>query len=145
MKINIILPALFGLASALFAAETNNPAAKPSAADPQIQRGQYLVENVAMCADCHTPRDDKGQFDRTQWLKGNVLDIKPDHPMPSMPFAAVAVPIAGLPGFTDEKAVRFLETGIDVAGKPAMWPMPQFRFNHDDAVAVAAYLRSLKP
>jgi mono/diheme cytochrome c family protein len=112
------------------------------APDAQIQRGKYLVENVAMCADCHTPRDDKGQFDRSQWLQGNVLDFKPDH---KMPFAAVAVPIAGLPGFTDEKAVTFLETGIDLTGKPAMWPMPQFRFNHDDAVAVVAYLRSLKP
>jgi mono/diheme cytochrome c family protein len=112
------------------------------APDAQIQRGKYLVENVAMCADCHTPRDDKGQFDHTQWLQGNVLDFKPDH---KMPFAAVAVPIAGLPGFTDEKAVNFLETGIDLTGKPAMWPMPQFRFNHDDAVAVVAYLRSLKP
>jgi len=141
MKFKVVLPTLLGLASALFAAETNSPAGKPSAADPQIQRGQYLVENVAMCADCHTPRDDKGQFDRTEWLKGNVLDFKPDH---QMPFAAVAVPIAGLPGFTDEKAAKFLETGIDVLGKPAMWPMPQFRFNHDDAVAVVAYLRSLK-
>ena len=141
MKLKVVLPTLLGLASALFAAETNNPAGPPPAADAQIQRGKYLVENVAMCADCHTPRDDKGQFDRTQWLQGNLLDIKPDHPMP---FAAVAPPIAGLPGFTDEKAVKFLETGIDLTGKPAMWPMPQFRFNHDDAVAVVAYLRSLK-
>lgn len=141
MKFKIVLPAILGLAAALFAAETNNPAGMPSDADAQIQRGKYLVENVAMCADCHTPRDDKGQFDRTQWLQGNVLDIKPDHPMP---FAAVAPPIAGLPGFTDEKAVKFLETGIGLTGKPAMWPMPQFRFNHDDAVATVAYLRSLK-
>ena len=115
--------------------------AQPASDASQIQRGKYLVENVAMCADCHTPRDDKGQFDRAQWLQGNVLDIKPDHPMP---FAAVAIPIAGLPGFTDEQALKFLETGLDLAGKPAMWPMPQFRFNHDDAVAVVAYLRSLK-
>ena len=141
MKLKFVLPPLLALASALFAAETNNPAGTPPATGAQIQRGKYLVENVAMCADCHTPRDDKGQFDRSQWLQGNVLDIKPDHPMP---FAAVAVPIAGLPGFTDEKAVKFLETGIDLTGKPAMWPMPQFRFNHDDAVAVVAYLRSLK-
>jgi mono/diheme cytochrome c family protein len=129
---------LFCLAAILSGA--GNLRAQP-APDAQIQRGKYLVENVAMCADCHTPRDDKGQFDRTQWLQGNVLDFKPDH---KMPFAAVAVPIAGLPGFTDEKAVTFLETGIDLTGKPAMWPMPQFRFNHDDAVAVVAYLRSLK-
>ena len=130
---------LFCLAALWFGAGTLRAQPAP---DAQIQRGKYLVENVAMCADCHTPRDDKGQFDRTQWLQGNVLDFKPDH---KMPFAAVAVPIAGLPGFTDEKAVTFLETGIDLTGKPAMWPMPQFRFNHDDAVAVVAYLRSLKP
>ena len=115
--------------------------AQPAPDDAQIQRGKYLAENVAMCADCHTPRDDNGQFDRTQWLQGNVLDIKPDHPMP---FAAVAPPIAGLPGFTDEKAVKFLETGIDLTGKPAMPPMPRYRFNPDDAQAVLAYLRSLK-
>ena len=143
MKLKVVLPTLLGLATALFAAETNNHAGTPPDADAPIQRGKYLVENVAMCADCHTPRDDKGQFDRTQWLQGNLLDIKPDHPMP-FPFAAVAPPIAGLPGFTDEKAVKFLETGIDLTGKPAMWPMPQFRLNHDDAVAMVAYLRSLK-
>jgi mono/diheme cytochrome c family protein len=129
---------LLGLAAVWLGAETLQA---QSASDTQIQRGKYLVENAAMCADCHTPRDDKGQFDRSQWLQGNLLDFKPDHPMP---FAAVAVPIAGLPGFTDEQAVKFLETGIDLTGKQAMWPMPQFRFNHDDAVAVVAYLRSLK-
>ena len=128
---------VLGLAAGLGA---NLLRAQP-APDAQIQHGKYLVENVAMCAECHTPRDGKGQFDRSQWLQGNVLDFKPDHPML---FAAVAVPIAGLPGFTDEQAVKFLETGLDVAGKPAMWPMPQFRFNHDDAAAVVAYLRSLK-
>lgn len=113
-----------------------------STSDAQIQRGKYLVENVAMCADCHTPRDDKGELDHSQWLVGNLLDFKPDNN--KMPFAAVAVPIAGLPGFTDEQAVKFFETGVDVAGKHAMRPMPQFRFNHEDALAVVAYLRSLK-
>lgn len=136
MQFKIIL--LISLAPICFGA---SPLQAQPAPDAQVQRGKYLVENVAMCADCHTPRDDKGQFDRSQWLQGNLLDFKPDHPMP---FAAVAPPIAGLPGFTDEKAVTFLETGIDAAGKPAMAPMPQFRFNHDDAVAVVAYLRSLK-
>ena len=137
MQYKLVL--FLGLAPVLFGG--NLLRAQPAPDDAQIQRGKYLVENVAMCADCHTPRDDKGQFDRTHWLQGNVLDIKPDHPMP---FAALTTPIAGLPGFTDEKAVKFLETGIDLTGKPAMWPMPQFRFNHDDAVAVVAYLRSLK-
>ena len=110
--------------------------------DVPTSRGKYLVENVAMCATCHSPKTDKGDYDRTQWLQGDVLDIKPDH---LMPFASVAPPIAGMPGFTDAQALKFLETGIDVTGKPAMYPMPQYRFSHEDALAVLAYLRSLKP
>jgi mono/diheme cytochrome c family protein len=35
-----------------------------------IARGQYIVEGVAACGDCHTPRDENGVSDRTRWLKG---------------------------------------------------------------------------
>jgi mono/diheme cytochrome c family protein len=112
-------------------------------ADPaQIEHGKYLVEQVGMCGDCHSPRGDRGEFDRAHWLQGAVLGFKPDHPMP---FAAIAPGIAGLPSYaTDDLALRFLETGTNSAGKMAMPPMPQFRFGHDDALAVVAYLRSLK-
>ena len=110
--------------------------------DAQIKRGQYIVQRVSMCGDCHTPKTDKGEYDMTAWLAGDVLDFKPSHPMP---FAAVAPQIAGLPTMpTDEMAIRFFETGTNATGKLAMPPMPRFRFEHDDAVAVVAYLRSLK-
>jgi len=112
------------------------------APDAQIQRGKYLVENVAMCGDCHTPKTDSGDYDRTAWLQGDVVDLKP---LTKRPFAAVAPMIAGLPTFPkDEQAVKFFETGTNASGKLALSPMPQFRFNHDDALAVVAYLRSLK-
>ena len=138
MKLKIIIP-LLALTFVLFAAETNNLKSAPPAGDAQIKRGQYLVERVAMCGECHTPKTDQGEYDRTAWLQGDVLDYKPVHPMP---FVAVAPGIAGLPSFaTDEQAMKFLETGTNSLGKRAMPPMPQFRFNHDDAVA---YLRSLK-
>jgi mono/diheme cytochrome c family protein len=62
-----------------------------------------------------------------------------------MPFAAIAPPIAGLPSYaSDAAAIKFMETGTNAAGKLAMAPMPPFRLNHEDAVAVVAYLRSLK-
>jgi hypothetical protein len=135
----------FGMATAMVAIlvlKSTNPVQAEPAKDAQIKHGQYLVERVGMCADCHTPRTDKGEYDRTAWLQGDVLDFKPMHPMP---FAAVAPQIAGLPTFpTDELAVRFLETGTNAAGKTSLPPMPQFRFEHDDAMAVVAYLRSLK-
>jgi mono/diheme cytochrome c family protein len=126
----------------LFAGKFNGAAQAEPAQEAQIKHGEYLVEHVSMCADCHTPRLANGAFDRTAWLQGDVLGFKPTHPMP---FSVVAPQIAGLPTFpTDELAVRFLETGTNAAGKLAMPPMPQFRFEHDDAAAVVAYLRSLK-
>ena len=137
MKFNIITPWLAS-ASVLLAADTNNP----PAASAQIEQGKYLVERVGLCGDCHSPRNDKGEFDRAQWLQGELISFKPDHPMP---FAAIAPPIAGLPSYAkDEAALKFMETGTNAAGKRAMAPMPQFRFNHEDALAVVAYLRSLK-
>ena len=139
MKSGIIL-FLLALAVSAPAADTNRvDQLKP--VSELIQRGQYLVENVGMCAECHTPKTDQGAYDRSQWLQGNLLDFKPTV---LMPFAAVAPPIAGMPGFTDEQALKFLETGIDVTGKRAMAPMPPYRFHPDDARAVLAYLRSLK-
>ncbi|MGA2244809.1 MAG: cytochrome c [Verrucomicrobiota bacterium] len=117
-------------------------ACAPAADADQIARGQYLVEGIGMCGDCHSPRRSDGEFDRSQWLQGELISFKPDHPMP---FAAIAPPIAGLPGYaTDAAAVRFLETGTNAVGKLAMAPMPQYRFNHEDALAVVAYLHSLK-
>lgn len=137
VKLKIIVPWLAS-ASILCAADTNNP----PVGSAQIEHGKYLVERVGMCGDCHSPRNDKGEFDRTQWLQGELISFKPDHPMP---FAAIAPPIAGLPSYAkDEAALKFLETGTNAAGKLAMAPMPQFRFNHEDAQAVVAYLRSLK-
>ena len=125
-------------ATAVLAANTNSP--PPAAA--QIEHGRYLVECVCLCGDCHSPRNDQGEFDRSQWLQGELISFKPDHPMP---FAAIAPPIAGLPSYaTDAAAVKFLETGTNAAGKLALAPMPQFRLNREDALAVVAYLRSLK-
>lgn len=137
----------FGLSLAVLvsiALKFSNPAqAEPTASkDALIKRGKYIVERVSMCGDCHTPHTDTGEYDMTAWLQGDVLDFKPVHPMP---FAVVAPQIAGLPTMpTDEMAIRFLETGTNAVGKMAMPPMPRFRFEHDDAVAVVAYLRSLK-
>ena len=132
----LLLP---GLALAVF---ISFPLRAQPAAAAQIQRGKYLVENVALCADCHTPKTDSGDYDRSAWLQGDVVDLKP---VTKRPYAAVAPMIAGLPSFPkDEQAVKFFETGTNATGKVAQWPMPQFRLNHEDATAVVAYLRSLK-
>jgi mono/diheme cytochrome c family protein len=143
MKFRICLGAGCAIIAAFVAFKSSNAADADPAKEAQVKHGQYIVERVGMCADCHTPRTQTGEFNRELWLQGNLLDFKPMHPIPG--FAQVAPPIAGLPTLpTDELAIRFLETGTNAAGKLSAPPMPSVRLNHDDALAVAAYLRSLK-
>lgn len=116
-----------------------------AASDPQsrqLARGKYLVENVGLCADCHTPRGERGEFDRARWLQGSRLDFKPTVPMPA--WAEASLPIAGLPTLSEADAVQLLETGATHGGRRPRPPMPEFRFTREDAEAVVAYLKSLK-
>jgi mono/diheme cytochrome c family protein len=133
------------LAGVLFsaAAAAAEPAAKSKASPTQIARGKYLVERVGMCSDCHSPRDQKGQFIRERWLQGAPLDFKSTVPMPK--WADAAPPIAGLPGWSEKEAVTLLTTGKDQKGEMPDPPMPGYRMNTEDATAVVAYLNSLSP
>ncbi|MCM2274809.1 MAG: cytochrome c [Candidatus Didemnitutus sp.] len=112
----------------------------PAGQSAQLERGRYLVERVGLCADCHSPRDQKGEFVMEHWLKGAAL---PFQPTVEMPWSPVAPPIAGLPSMNDADALRFLTNGMRPDGSLPRPPMPQFRFNEADALAVIAYLRSL--
>lgn len=113
--------------------------ASGAASVPDWERGRYLVEQVGMCADCHTPRGEKGAFLLDRWLQGAPVDFAPKVPMP---FAAVAPSLAGLPTLPDDAdALRFLTTGALPGGRQLLPPMPQYRFDAGDARAVLAYLR----
>lgn len=105
-----------------------------------LERGRYLVENVGMCADCHSPREPDGVFDSERWLHGAPLAFTPTAPIP---WAPVAPRIAGLPGYTTEAAVRLLTEGIAVHDQPLRPPMPSYRLDPTDAHAVVLYLQSL--
>lgn len=118
------------------AAET--PAAKP---DSVLVRGEYLVHRSGMCVDCHSPRDEKGQFIESKHLTGSVLAFAATVPMP---WAPAAPSLVGLDGYTKEQGVKFLMTGERPAGVPPRPPMPAYRFNAEDAQAIVAYLKSLK-
>ncbi len=131
------LTAMVMLASTL-GAQKARPHASPAVG---VARGKYLVEQVGLCGDCHTPRNDRGEPIKDQWLKGATLDFKPIAPVPVWMDKAPA--IAGLPGWEKDAAIRFLMTGIGNNELPSRPPMPQYRFNVQDAQAIVAYLKSL--
>jgi len=114
-----------------------------AAAAAKIARGKYLVDQVGMCDDCHTSRDERGNPIAAKYLQGAPIGFKPIAPVPV--WADKAPAIAGLPGWDDAAATKFLMTGTAYNGLSPRPPMPSYRFNRQDAEAVVAYLKSLAP
>ena len=107
----------------------------------QVQRGKYLVEEVAKCSECHTPRDADMQLEHAQWLQGAPIWIQPSRHIEN--WAQFAPSLAGLPGYSDEQMERVLEMGQAANGRAIQPPMHVYHLNHADAQAIVAYLRSL--
>jgi mono/diheme cytochrome c family protein len=104
-------------------------------------RGKYIVEDVAYCTNCHTPRFANGQYDRTKWLEGGPLFWQPAHSLPNYP--QLVPRLAGTPPANDDEMVTLLTTGVWKDGTKLREPMPQFRLTKEDAQAVVAYLKTL--
>jgi len=105
-----------------------------------VARGEYLVNNIGGCNDCHTPITPQGP-DMTQALQGGALIFAPTIPMP---WAPVAPPLAGIPAhYTEEQFIAFMQTGVRPDGSRPLPPMPPFRFNEEDARATTAYIATV--
>lgn len=118
-----------------FARENGNAAVR-------LERGRYLVNQVVLCVDCHTPHDERGQPVTDKQLQGAPVPFAPLIPMP---WAGAAPRLAGLPGgYSADDLIKFLMTGERPNGlPPPRPPMPPYRLNRDDAEAVTAYIQSL--
>jgi mono/diheme cytochrome c family protein len=111
--------------------------------DSRVARGKYIVEGVARCEQCHTPRDIAGGPDRSHTLEGAPVWLKSAEPAEDWPTQAPR--LAGNPPGTDAEMVTLLTTGVWKNGRHLREPMPQFRMTTEDAEAVVAYLKSLNP
>jgi cytochrome c5 len=106
-----------------------------------VARGKYLVTEVAKCQECHTPRDSQGNEDDSRWLQGSPVWVMPV--VHTSNWAMNAPPIAGFLGYTDQDGYKIFEQGIGPNGIAIRPPMHIYHMNHEDAVAIIAYLRSL--
>jgi mono/diheme cytochrome c family protein len=108
------------------------------------------VKSVAVCGECHTPRDAAGNLDRAKWLAGvpNRFDLTPDDDTTGAIAAPNLTPDAtGLGAWTDSE-IRAAFLGGLARGKPLFPVMPYYAYANmtpDDANAVVAYLRSIPP
>ncbi len=131
------LAVLFNLALAI---------TRPSFAAGDVERGKYLVVEVAKCQDCHTPRGPDGQLDQTKWLKGTVLDFQPMQPMKEWHKTSPDLTPGGRlwERWGEKGLTEFFKTGLGPKGHAADPPMPAYKLRSDDAEAIVQYLKSLK-
>lgn len=139
------VPALACAAAAgLLVALTAAPA---DAADPEIERGQYLT-SFGGCFDCHTPGYFFGKTEMDRYLGGSEVGF-------AIPGQGVFVgpnltpdKETGLGDWTDEQIVTALQKGVRPDGRILAPIMPWRSFaklTRDDAFAIARYLKSLPP
>jgi hypothetical protein len=138
----LVVSSLLCLAVAVSLSGQQPPTASSSAkVSGNIEHGRYLVENVVMCYECHSTRDPQGNIVPGTRFRGGPMPMRPswntDWP--------IQIPrIAGLPGYSDEQAMRLLTQGaIRRDGVQLRYPMPRFHMSPQDAADVIAYLRTL--
>lgn len=108
----------------------------PGNLTPTAARGRYIVEAMAHCGECHTPRNMLGGMDRSRWLggapnpagEGKIPNITPD----KLKWAAADIVQYLTTGFTPEFDV--------VGGLMAHVVENMGRLPESDRLAVAEYL-----
>src|SRR6201986_5455325 len=96
------------------AAAAQKAAAQAAPSQSNVERGRYLVEDVAMCEECHTPRDSSGNIDESRRLQGAPIWISSVRYNPN--WAMNAPPLGGVGGYTDEQGEDVLEKGVGPNG-----------------------------
>jgi mono/diheme cytochrome c family protein len=125
-----------GLWKRAFASDAWVLAEAPS---PQLSRGRYLVEALAHCGECHTPRNAAGALDTARWLagapnptgRGTIPALTPDRLTWSAEDIAYYLETGFTPGF-DSAGGSMVAVVENLARLPAT-----------DRAAVAAYLKAL--
>lgn len=111
-----------------------------------VERGRYLVEDIGVCHTCHTPQLENGDFDKSKWLQGSVMNITPIKPVQGWHKTAPDLTPSGKlwERWKEEGVRNYLITGLNPKGGKADAPMPLYKFKPADADAIMAYLKTLK-
>jgi mono/diheme cytochrome c family protein len=118
-----------------------------AAADPRTERGKYLV-SLGGCNDCHTPGYFLGKPDFSRALGGSEVGF--ELPGLGVFHGPNLTPDkeTGLGNWTPEEIVAAITKGQRPDGRELAPIMPWKSFmvlTQEDAVAIAAYLKSLPP
>lgn len=126
-------------------------AEKIEATPERVARGKYLVHSVTICFDCHSQRTMAYGLpfvEGKEGVGGFVWDQKIGFPGVLAASNITPDPDTGLGKWTDGEILRAMREGVDREGNALFPIMPYGHFksmSDDDAMAIVAYLRTLKP
>lgn len=141
-------PSTGGAAGAPEAGSTGLGGEGGATESPLVTRGDYLVNHVAACSDCHTPRLPTGAPDMTQYLAGAECFVK----LPNgdcLHSRNLTNDATGLKNRTDAEIKTMIRDGMrptesgDVPLNPVM---PYYVFHNitdEDIDAIVAFLRTV--
>lgn len=117
-----------------------------------LERGEYLVNHVAGCVDCHSKRDftkfSGPPAPGTEGGGGLLFDEKLG--MPGKIYGRNITPDneTGIGTWTDDEIIKAMTQGISKNGDTLFPLMPYVNYNHmakEDLLSIVAYIRTLKP
>ncbi len=119
--------------------------AVPVQAESRLERGRYLMQSIVACGNCHTPQGPNGPLPGMELAGGLKFDEKS--------FTAYASNITpdketGIGKWTDAQIIAAIRDGVRPDGSIIGPPMPIGLYkglSDNDAKAIVAYLRSIKP
>ena len=117
----------------------------------RLARGQYLVNHVGACLDCHSERTLAYALPikpESVGARGFVWDARSGFPGTLAASNLTPDPDTGLGKWTDGEILRAIREGVDREGN-ALFPIMPYthlrNLSDDDGKAIVAYLRTLKP
>ncbi len=122
----------------------------PQAPKSGIQRGKYLTDHVAICGDCHTPRNTFGVPNQSLYMAGSPKDGPIGERVPNI----TPDKETGIGDWKREDIAELLRTGVkpDLDNVQGLMEEVIRGTTHgykdmtkEDALAIADYLKSIPP
>ena len=129
-----------GLWKLLYAGDTG-PVVDLGSDNAALKRGQYLVEGLGHCGECHTPRDFAGGLKKNLWLAG-APNPEGRGRIPNI------TPGGSIGGWSEGDIAYYLESGFtpdfnSVGGSMAEVQVNMSKLPASDRDAIAAYLKAI--
>lgn len=127
---------------------TDRPAVQIANASDAVKRGQYLVEALGHCGECHTPRNAIGGLESGQWLAGALSPETGSDGKHGVVPNITSDEAAGIADWSENEIAYALQSGFtpdfdSLGGSMTDVVANMAHLTEADRNAIAAYLKAI--